>query len=170
MRVNVRAMVEADVEAVLAWRNHPDVRRFMFSQQEIQLSQHRAWFERTSHEDGRHLLIFERDGKASGFVNLLVSIGGVADWGFYVDPAAPKGSGAELGECILPYAFQTLGLHRIAGQVLAFNEKSQRFHVRLGFQQEGILRQHYFDGEHYQDVYSYGLLASEWLESQRRNA
>jgi len=164
----MRIMTKQDAQQVLAWRNHPDVRLFMFSRDEIALEDHLDWFENASQEAKRHLLIFEQGGVSRGFVNLLVSTGGIAEWGFYTDPFAPKGTGKALGEQLLFYTFSKLNVHKIFGQVLAYNERSRAFHLRLGFQQEGILRNHYFDGKQYFDIYSFGLLASEWLKNREQ--
>lgn len=159
----VRTMATADLEMVLAWRNAPEVRRYMYSQHEITLDEHRRWFERVSADPHRHLLIYEDGTSALGFVNIhQVASGGVADWGFYAAPDAPKGTGRSLGNIVLRHAFVDLGLHKLCGQALAFNERSIRFHRMLGFMQEGVLRQQYFDGQHYHDVLCFGLLAQEW--------
>lgn len=159
----LRPMLESDLEQVLGWRNHPEVRRFMYTQHEISLDEHSRWFAKASKESKRHLLVFEVSGKPIGFVNINeIAAGGIADWGFYVAPEAPKGTGGELGNAALTYAFVKLGLHKVCGQAIAYNERSIGFHRRLGFTLEGTLRQHHFDGEYYHDVVCFGLLSSEW--------
>lgn len=169
MSPGIRPMTEEDLEPVLAWRNHPDVRKFMFSRHEIALDEHRQWFEKTRHNPERQLLIFEEEKRPKGFINLAVATGGIAEWGFYADPDAPKGTGRNLGRYLLSYVFSSLRICKLVGQVLSYNERSRQFHLRLGFAQEGILRQQHFDGEQYHDIYSYGLLADEWQQSQGGN-
>jgi hypothetical protein len=39
-KAGVRPMADADVERVLAWRNHLKVRRYMYTQHEITLDEH----------------------------------------------------------------------------------------------------------------------------------
>lgn len=159
-------MKEEDLEPVLAWRNHPEVRRYMYTQHEISFEEHARWFIRASQEPDRHLLVFENDTIMLGFINIhQVATGGVADWGFYAAPNAPKGTGSALGQAALRYAFDAVGLHKLCGQALVFNERSIRFHRSLGFQREGVLRQQHFDGQRYHDVVCFGLLASEWNQS-----
>ncbi len=156
-------MTSQDLERVLAWRNHEDVRRYMYTQHEIALEEHTQWFKRASLDTSRHLLVFDIDAVPLGFINIhQVAPGGVADWGFYVDPDAPKGTGRRLGQAALRYAFAEAGLHKLCGQVLAYNERSIKFHLSQGFQQEGILRQQHFDGQRYHDVVCFGLIAAEW--------
>lgn len=98
-----------------------------------------------------------------GFINIhQIAAGGIADWGFYAAPDAPKGTGKQLGQAALQYAFSVVGAHKLCAQALHFNERSVRFHLNLGFQQEGTLRDQHFDGQNYHDVVCFGLLASEW--------
>ena len=159
----IRPMVYADLTLVLAWRNHPDVRRYMYTQREITLDEHQSWFERSLLDSKKHFLIFEVDHQPLGFVNFNErENGGIADWGFYAAPDAPKGSGRQLGRAALSHAFTQLKLNKVSGQALAYNERSIQFHQSLGFQQEGILRDQHFDGEHYYNVICFGLLSHEW--------
>lgn len=159
----VRPMTQEDLERVLTWRNHEDVRRYMYTQHEISLAEHTSWFERASQDSNRHLLVFECNAMPLGFINLhQIAPGGVAEWGFYVAPDATKGTGRQLGEAALRYAFTHVGLHKLCGQALAYNERSIKFHSSLCFQQEGILRDQHFDGQNYHDVVCFGLMASEW--------
>ena len=159
----IRPMTHADLERVLAWRNHPDVRSHMYTQHQISLAEHQRWFERTLLDPKKHLLIFETNHQPLGYVNISeTGKGGVSDWGFYAAPDAPKGSGQQLGRAALNYAFTQLKLHKVCGQALAHNERSIQFHQSLGFQQEGILRDQHFDGERYHHVNCFGLLCTEW--------
>jgi UDP-4-amino-4,6-dideoxy-N-acetyl-beta-L-altrosamine N-acetyltransferase len=155
-------MTREDLERVLNWRNHEEVRRYMYTQHEISLEEHTRWFDRASLDANRYLLVFESDDVPLGFINIhRVALGGVADWGFYTAPDAPKGTGRRLGRAALQYAFNHAGLHKICGQAIAYNERSVKFHLSLGFQQEGVLRDQHFDGQYYHDVLCFGLLASD---------
>ena len=156
-------MVHDDLALVLAWRNHPDVRRYMYTQHEISLAEHQRWFESSLADPSRRLLIFEQHHEPLGFVNFNeTGLGGIVDWGFYAAPDAPKGSGRQLGYAALKHAFSELKLHKVCGQALAYNERSIQFHQSLGFQQEGILRDQHFDGERSHHVICFGLLCHEW--------
>jgi len=156
-------MVHEDLARVLAWRNHPDVRRYMFSRHEITLAEHQQWFERVLLDPKKHLLIFEVNQEALGVVSFNeVGNGGIADWGFYAAPYAPKGSGRQLGYAALSHAFSHLKLHKVCGQALEYNERSIKLHKTIGFQQEGIMCEQHFDGERYHNVVYFGLLCNAW--------
>ena len=156
-------MAAGDLEQVLTWRNHPDIRRYMYTQHEISLEEHTRWFERASQDGKRHLLVYEQDTIPLGFISVHeIAGGGIADWGFYVAPDAEKGTGMQLGQAALLYAFKEAGLHKLCGEALIYNERSIGFHQKLGFTREGTLRDQHFDGHGYHDVVCFGLLASEW--------
>lgn len=160
----VRAMQATDLEMVLHWRNHDQIRQYMFKPDKIELSKHILWFKKASDDKSRRLLIFEKNAKPMGFVQLhWLNEGGVMDWGFYKNPDAPKGIGKNLGTTVLNYAFNEASAYKICGQVIATNKASIIFHSRLGFVREGELRRQHFDGLNYQNVISFGLLKEEWL-------
>ena len=156
-------MTKADLDAVLAWRNHADVRRFMYTQHEISKEEHVRWFDRASMDPKRYLLIYQVGDSPQGFINLHeIGAGGIADWGFYAAPDAQRGTGAAMGSAALHYAFETLKLHKLCGQAIGFNERSIHYHFKLGFLKEGVLQQQHFDGQNYHDVWCFGLLAETW--------
>ena len=164
---SIRPLSAEDLPEVITWRNHPDVRRYMFTQHEISLEEHQSWFARVSQDSARRLLIVENAHEPIGFVQLSnVCPGGVADWGFYARPDAPKGSGRKIGWAALRYAFGELGLHKVCGQAIDSNKASMAFHKKLGFKQEGALRdQQRIEGV-YHTLICFGLLAHEWQPAQ----
>ncbi|WP_059045649.1 GNAT family N-acetyltransferase [Paenibacillus rubinfantis] len=63
---------------------------------------------------------------------------------------------------IIKYVFEELGLHRIEIRVHPDNTRSRNIPERLGFVQEGILRQAERFVDRYMDKVIYGLLKEEW--------
>lgn len=162
----LRPMMEADLERVLAWRNHPDVRQHMYTQNEISLEEHSRWFKGASVDPDRHLLILEVDAEPQGYVNFRCDGAGAAVWGFYLAPDAPKGTGRLLGEAATGYAFETLGLKRIWGEVLPDNLASQNFHLRQGFVMEAILPDKTVGDQRIGNVRRYLLTRDAWRARQ----
>lgn len=159
----VRPMADADLALVLNWRNHPDIRRFMLTQHEISMEEHRRWFAKASRDPLRTLLLVEEGATPLGFVHFNgVVPGGTADWGFYVVPGAPKGSGRKLGGAALKHAFTVLGLRKVCGQALAGNEASIGLHRSLGFRDEGMLQNPGSDSEGGRELLCFGLSSQEW--------
>lgn len=162
----IRPMTRADLALVLTWRNHPDVRRYMYTQHEISMSEHLHWFECALPDPNKHLFIFEVNQQPLGFVNFNEpERGGIAHWGFYLAPDSPRGSGRQLGRAALNHAFTHLKLHKVCGEALAYNRRSIQLHHTLGFEHEGTRRDQYFDGALYHHVICFGLISHEWLPS-----
>ena len=165
--VRLRAMTNADLELVLIWRNHPDVRRHMYTQNEISFEEHSRWFKEALADPLRHLLILDVDAQAQGYVNFRCIGVGTAVWGFYLAPVASKGSGRLLGNAATDYAFDTLGLISLWGEVLSDNLASQKFHVRQGFVLDSILSDKTAGDQKIGNVFRYLLTRDAWMTRKR---
>lgn len=164
MKACLRALQIEDLAQVRQWRNHPEINRFMFSQHEIQAEEHQKWFEASQTNLLRALYVYEEDGLIKGFVQLQKKSqdSAVFEWGFYIDPQAKKGTGTKMAYLTLKKVFTELAGDKVFGEVLSYNYPSIKFHQKLGFLQEGLLRnQHLLNGQYY-DVHCFGLLKDEW--------
>lgn len=156
MSAHIRRMTAADLSMVLKWRNHPQVRQAMYTQHRIGESEHRQWFAQAEQDVSRSLLIFESNEQPLGFVQFHSQQKGQAIWGFYLAPDAPRGTGHELGQCALQYAFSEAGFCCLLAEVLCDNEASLRFHRRLGFVEQGTKQV----AEH--NVVCFCITAEQW--------
>lgn len=75
-----------------------------------------------------------------------------------------QGKGLMTKACaaLIDYAFGQLKLNRIEIRCATGNKKSRAIPERLGFTQEGIIRQAEWLYDHFVDHAVYGMLASEW--------
>jgi UDP-4-amino-4,6-dideoxy-N-acetyl-beta-L-altrosamine N-acetyltransferase len=163
--LKARKMHERDLDYVLAWRNHPEIRRYMLTQHEITAAEHRAWFDRTTRDKARALLVIEKHDQPLGCVIFSgVQKNSTANWSFYSAPGNPAGTGRRICTKALNFAFNELGIHKVAGQVLDFNRASIRIHQHLGFTQEGNLREHSLINSTHHDLLCFGILSSEWSD------
>jgi RimJ/RimL family protein N-acetyltransferase len=76
-----------------------------------------------------------------------------------------RGYGGEALALALQFAFQEINLHRVQLTVFSYNLRAIRLYEKLGFQREGILREALLRDGARHDVYLYGLLRAEWLQS-----
>jgi Acetyltransferase (GNAT) domain len=134
----LRAAVDADRDAVLAWRNHPDVRAVSLTTHVIEPAEHARWWARALPDPALKILIYEDGGVPAGVVifDLRKS---PAVWSFYLDVAG-------LGPRLLPawmrleraaveHAFGELGVERLGGETLAANKQVLALHRRFGFRE-----------------------------------
>ena len=164
-KAKLRKLEEKDLVQVLEWRNHDEIRKWMVNTSKIAYEDHKMWFERNKSRTDRFFCVFEYNEQPQGYISFQsIENSSAYEWGFYIKPDAEKGMGKILGQAAIQYAFDVLGIQKIFGQVLAFNEKSIFFHQKLGFKQEGLLRQQFKDSRGEFDIFQFGLLKSEWLE------
>ncbi len=78
--------------------------------------------------------------------------------------AAYQGKGLVTKACraLIEYAFRELKLNRIEIRCAVENKKSRTIPERLGFVQEGVVRQAAWLYDHFVDLVVYGMLASDW--------
>ncbi|MEM9260937.1 MAG: GNAT family protein, partial [Bacteroidota bacterium] len=74
-----------------------------------------------------------------------------------------KGYATAAIKMVLAYYFMELRYHRVSVGIYAFNEASIKLHQKLGFKEEGRLREMVFSGNQYHDLLKYGLLKREYL-------
>ncbi len=88
--------------------------------------------------------------------------------GYWIDGGYEgRGLASRAVAAVLDHAFGSLGIERVALHTDPANERSRALARRLGFVEEGLLRQGLaFPGER-RDEAVYGLLASEWLRRSR---
>lgn len=73
-----------------------------------------------------------------------------------------KGYGTEAAQLSIQYGFEQLNLHRINSSAFAFNERSIRLHLKVGFKEEGRQREGIFKNGKYHDLVGFGILRNEW--------
>ncbi|QOC24272.1 GNAT family N-acetyltransferase [Wenzhouxiangella sp. AB-CW3] len=78
-----------------------------------------------------------------------------------------KGYIGEAGEALIQYGFKSLGLRRIEADIDPDNHASAKALERLGFQQEGLLRQRWEVNGIVSDSALYGRLASDPCPQQQ---
>lgn len=77
-----------------------------------------------------------------------------------------RGLGTEAMRVILRYAFEELGLNRVALSVFEFNEPAIQAYEKLGFEEEGRLRRAIRRDDGFHDAILMSVLASDWREGE----
>jgi ribosomal-protein-serine acetyltransferase len=79
-------------------------------------------------------------------------------------PFQGKGIMTRATRALVGYAFGELGLNRVGIRCAVGNAKSRAVPERLGFRQEGVLRQAELLHDRFLDLVVYAMLAEEWRE------
>lgn len=165
----LRPIEEADLELILAWRNKPAVRRAMFTQHEITMKEHQAWFSRIKNDSrNRWFLYLDKNNLPMGVVYFtnLDRHHKTAFWGFYVGPNAQRGTGMRMSLQAIETAFSDLKINRLNAEVLASNSRSLEMHRKVGFIEEGRFRGQFFNGRECVEVIRLGMLSDAWQQKR----
>lgn len=164
-RYSIRPLANDDLDLILAWRNHPNIRAVMLSNHEISQQEHKLWFENTKNNNDRELMICEEEGTPFGFVQFsgMQNGAGEVDWGFYLSPQARPRSGNGLGILALEYIFERHKKNEVKSQVFEHNKSSIKFHERLGFKRKPFHVSGMSNDKKYPLIY-FGLKKDEFIK------
>ena len=73
-----------------------------------------------------------------------------------------QGYGTEATRLMLSHGFDQLGLHRIMLRVFPFNDRAMRVYEKLGFREEGRLRESFYRNGAFHDTVLMSILENEW--------
>lgn len=161
--INLRTVEEEDLEFIRNSFNLPEVRKNLDQSVPQNLEQERDFFENVVCEDEPVNLAVAVEGKMAGLVELREKQPGVGEIGIWLHPDFHgEGYGTEACDLLLQYAFNELGYDRVMTRAFESNMASQRVWEKLGFTEEGRLRNQRFQDGEYEDVLVYGLLREEY--------
>ncbi|MBD3821716.1 MAG: UDP-2,4-diacetamido-2,4,6-trideoxy-beta-L-altropyranose hydrolase [Thiotrichales bacterium] len=126
-----------DVSAILAMRNHPDIRKWMYQSEPIGLDEHKAFIEALKERKDRCFLLVKLGGEIIGTINFtqINDEVGSAEFGIYANPFNTlKGKGRVLIRLAEYYAQQNLKLSRLNLEVFTHNLRAQNLYKDVGFE------------------------------------
>ena len=153
------------IELIYHWRNEPFIREVMYNSEIIQWENHQQWFQKALNDEKKVMKILYYDNSPYGFANFHYTNvkANSGEWGFYIgNPYAPKGMGKLLAYEMLNFLFNEFKVRKVCAEVIDFNEKSLRFHEKVGFKKEGVLRKHILKNECYCDIHLFSIFYDEW--------
>jgi ribosomal-protein-serine acetyltransferase len=127
----------------------------------------RAFIEADRASNGLDALGIFVDGAYVGGIGIRPDpMHGDAEIGYWIGPAH-EGRGLVTRACraLIDHAFGELGLHRVTIRCALDNARSRAIPERLGFTEEGLMREAGWAGDRHHDLVVYGLLDREWRRS-----
>lgn len=160
----LRPLIDLDLEMVLNWRNAPIVRQNMYTQHEISLAEHRAWWKKTRKLRSELYFVFADNFGAQGVVsfNGMNLVEKSSYWAFYASTDAPKGTGSRMEFLALEFFFGCLGMRKLSCEVLSTNEGVLKLHRKFGFEEEGMFREQVSACGEFTDVCKFALFKESW--------
>lgn len=163
--VELRTIEREDAAFLTGLLNDPRVRRDIGSYAPLNEVQEREWIDSLGESAGVRLLVAV-DGGPVGTVGLDEpnEVWGTTELGYMIDPDRwGNGYATEAVSLACRYAFAERRLEKVYARVYETNPASRRVLEKVGFVEEGRLREEAFvEGERV-DLRRYGLLADEWF-------
>ena len=177
-RLVLRRLRAEDLEALVAYRNDPEVSRYQSwsdydterGRQLIESMNGRqpgqpGWFQFAIALKDSDVLIGDCALRTDEYDSRMGEIGFTLSRGHQ-----GQGLGTEAVRTLLGYAFDTLGMHRVIGVTDVKNTASVRTLERVGMRREGhFLQDAWYKGA-WCDDYLYAMLGREWAKARERGA
>ena len=171
MNVVLRKMRAEDMEMVRNWRMRPEITKYMYTDPEITMEQQMEWFKKVSNSDDLYWIVVQ-DGKSVGLASL-------TEWdkknnritgGAYIAERNNETFrlAIELQLNLLNYAFNTLNVNKVCGEVISENVGVVRILQICGCVREGLFREHVYKNGRYYDVGILGTIKKDWNKIKKR--
>lgn len=170
-RVRLRKMSSEDVSIYHRWRNDMEVMQFTNPSLDVFTYADTENFVKgitESHNSKGYMIEEVKTNKPIGVTSLInidyvnrnaesiIDIGDKDYWS--------KGFGRESFSLLLDFAFNELNLHKVYLRVFSFNERAIRLYQKLGFYEEGKLKEQLYRNGDWHDVVFMGLLKRNYKE------
>ena len=172
-RVVLRPITEADAQAMFDSLSDAESMRLTGTQQTFTFEQIVQHCQRIAQADDRadYAITRKEDGAYVGEVVLNGISWSNRSAGFRIALANAKwfgqGYGTEATRLILDFGFRTLNLHRIDLEVYDFNPRAQHVYEKVGFVQEGVLRDALLWDGRYHNAILMSILEDEYAAQSR---
>jgi RimJ/RimL family protein N-acetyltransferase len=171
-KVLLRALKRSDASLFIRWSNDPEVIQYLWLYLPATEIGEEQWIESYSTTIANNNIVFvieailDKETLSIGYcgfndihykdqeATLGIAIGEKDYW--------EKGYGTEAMALLVRYGFEQLNFHRISSSIVEFNERSIGLHKRLGFQQDGRLREATYRNGRFWDYVLFGMLREEY--------
>ena len=171
--IRVQAIERDDLQLFTKWLNDPEVRSGLDLYIPLSMAQEERWFEGLKESPlEEHPLTIEIDTPEGWVMIGNVSLMSI-DWrnrsaeiGIFIGEKKfwGRGHGGKAMLLMMKHGFESMNLNRIFLRVYENNTRAIHAYEKIGFVQEGKLRQAIFQDGSYHDALIMSLLCSEWKE------
>lgn len=172
MRIYLRELSKSDIPELNLWRNNHETidllgSPFRFVDESID----NYWFESYQNNRATNVRLAVCENGKNTIIGAVYLLG--IDWlsrstefaiWFGNEKARGKGLGSEATRLALHHAFNDLNLNRVYLTLLESNLRALALYKKVGFKEEGILRQATFKNGSYQNLLSMSILKEEYVD------
>lgn len=170
MNVSIRKFEKRDIPNKVKWINDPANNAFLHYDLPLEIGKTEAWFEKNKDRADRYDAVIEVDGTPVGLIGLLSVDHTNKKAEYYVTLGEReylgRGIAGRASRRLLEYAFTELGLNRVYLHTEVDNTAAIRSYERIGFRQEGLLKNDLFSKGRFVDRYVYGITKKDFYHRQ----
>jgi len=168
-KIILTAIQEKNLKQLRHWRNLPELRKYFREYRILSEKMQENWFKKIQKDTNQYNFeIHVPQGDSSKlighcglyYINWIHRSG---EFGIYIGDRTflSGGYGADALRTLLTYGFNDLNLNRIWCEVYGNND-ALGIYRHIGFKDEGVLRQSYFNEGKYWDSYILSMLKTEY--------
>jgi UDP-4-amino-4,6-dideoxy-N-acetyl-beta-L-altrosamine N-acetyltransferase len=157
--INFVNLTDEEKDLVRNWRNHKEIRKWMYRNHIISSEEHYSFIEKLKKDtENFYWVVKNKNGEYLGviYLNKVDFINKHAYLGIYSNPQL-KGVGNILMEALKKVAFYIMKLHTLKLEVLETNKHAIEFYKKHGFKKEGILKEFVYKDGKWLDVIVMGI-------------
>jgi RimJ/RimL family protein N-acetyltransferase len=167
-RVFLRPMGINDAEHVVGWRNDPETLANIFTSEPITVESQLKWLNSPRKNRLDYVICLKDSKKPIGTVNFTnVDMGNLkAEAGKLLGEKSARGKGLAKEAFIvwISFGFRELGFNRIYIRTMVSNTVNIQLNKKLGFIEEGVLREDYRAEDGFADVLIMSILKSDAMK------
>lgn len=165
--IYLRKIEETDLARTWKWINDPDIFLTIGVHVPVSMTAQRRWFEDLDKSQSKIVfaICLEDQDTHVGNISLDLIDYRHRNARISIFVADPDRRGENIGtramKLLLEYAFNFLNLHRLYCKTTSGNVGAVNFYKNLGFEEEGILREHEYINGRYEDKIMLGLVRDD---------
>jgi RimJ/RimL family protein N-acetyltransferase len=168
--IRLRALTLSDVENTLKWHNQDDISYFYSGHPfPVNIEFEKKWYEKILTSNFPVTVFGIEYVKNQTLIGITVLkdinlINRTAEFAIYIGNIEYRGKGLSLDASLetLRFGFFNLGLNRISLKVLEENKTAIKLYQKIGFMNEGILRNNVFKNNSYRNELIMSMLKEEF--------
>ena len=172
-RIKLGPVKKEYIESYLKWLNDPEITQYLNMFRPLTRMMEEDWIENLKNRDDTIafaiLIPDEKIGEkiiGNCGIHAIDWKNRVAEVGIMIGEKEyqSKGFGTEAMKVLLEFGFRTVNLNRIQLRVYEFNSRAINSYNKIGFIEEGRMREAFFINGEYHDVIFMSILQKEWLK------
>lgn len=130
--INFTDLNREEKKMVLLWRNTPNIKKWMFTSDDISMNNHFNFIESLNNQEEKLYFLVKNSNEYIGVINFTDITSDSSEIGIYSNPSL-RGVGNILLQSIMSYAFNNLKVQKLIAEVFSQNEKALNLYKKYGF-------------------------------------